>query len=255
MIFNIWFTSILFLLQQFSLAFGKQLSYLSLKPSDYKEHDASSLPDVVTALSDRGPVIIFDLANPQLLEEVVSSDLKYPFLSRFLTKDVTPIVSEEEAFNFENNPNVEVFELSDIPSSVSTILYDYTSTDKFIYVFKLTNAEYDAAELDEFVESVFVFLERTLAKVENVIVNVHRLDAHESFRHSKKEHHEREENDEEGTGDDDILSKIWTEGLLMCLLVSALLLGVLIVAITWTSSIEISYGALERSSNHMKKNK
>nr|6M0R_N Chain N, V0 assembly protein 1 [Saccharomyces cerevisiae S288C]6M0S_N Chain N, V0 assembly protein 1 [Saccharomyces cerevisiae S288C] len=52
---------------------------------------------------------------------------------------------------------------------------------------------------------------------------------------------------------DDILSSIWTEGLLMCLIVSALLLFILIVALSWISNLDITYGALEKSTNPIKK--
>lgn len=255
MICKFWITAIIFLLQQVSIVCGKQLSYLSIKPADYQERDDPSLPELVSALSAKGPVIIFDLATPQLLEEVVTSDNNYPFLSQFLTNDVAPMVSELESFDFESDPRVEVFELSEIPSSVSTILYDCKNTDKYVFVFKLTNSEYDTAAVDEFLESVFVFMERTLTKVENVIVNVHKLHDYKSIRNTKKDYQERGDTEEQEPDDDEVLSKVWTEGLLMCLLVSALLLGVLIVAIAWTSNIEISYGALEKSTNPMKKNK
>lgn len=246
MVYQFWFTALLILLQQVSVISAKQVSYLSLKSPSYNgHHGASSLSDIVSKLKNEEPVIIFDFAGPELLEEVVSSEDRYPFLSDFLTNDVTPIVSDDDSREFENDPRVEVFELNEIPSSLSTILYDFTSTDKYIFLFKLRNDKYDAAALDEFLESTCVFLRETLTEMENIIINVHGLDLHQTHRQTKKEHDD----------DKDILSKTWTEGLLMCLLVSAILLGILVVAISWTWNIEISYGGLERPSDPTKKNK
>ncbi|CCE62941.1 hypothetical protein TPHA_0D03050 [Tetrapisispora phaffii CBS 4417] len=62
-----------------------------------------------------------------------------------------------------------------------------------------------------------------------------------------------EKEDEDNAEDNDILSKIWTEGLLMCLLVSIFLFGLLAVALSWMTSLEISYGAFEKQSNPLKK--
>ncbi|KAL6944868.1 hypothetical protein ACO0RG_001623 [Hanseniaspora osmophila] len=53
--------------------------------------------------------------------------------------------------------------------------------------------------------------------------------------------------------DGQVLSTLWTEGLIMCLLVTFLLISILVMAIKWTSSITISYGALEKSNNPIKK--
>lgn len=47
--------------------------------------------------------------------------------------------------------------------------------------------------------------------------------------------------------------RIWTEGLLMCLFVSLVLLGILVIALSWLSSLTISYGALERQTAPSKK--
>ncbi|GAV53264.1 hypothetical protein ZYGR_0AI05480 [Zygosaccharomyces rouxii] len=256
MFYQFWLTTLLLLLQQTSVIFAKQVSYLSIKSPNYKgHHDVSSLSDLVSKLNIHEPVIIFDFANPELLEEVVSSDETYPFLSNFLTNDMAPILSDDESTELENDSRVEVFELNEIPSSLSTILYDFTNTDKYIFLFKLTNAKYDAAALDEFLESTCVFLRETLAEAENIIVNVHGLDFHQTHRQTKKDHDKGEGNKGPSDDDKDILSKTWTEGLLMCLLVSAVLLGILFVAISWTWNIEISYGGLERPTNPIKKNK
>lgn len=42
-----------------------------------------------------------------------------------------------------------------------------------------------------------------------------------------------------------VLSELWTEGLIICLFVSLLLMAIVVIAIKATSSITISYGALE----------
>lgn len=48
-------------------------------------------------------------------------------------------------------------------------------------------------------------------------------------------------------------SRIWAEGLLMCLIVSGILLIILIISLSWLSDLSISYGALERPNNMAKK--
>lgn len=42
-----------------------------------------------------------------------------------------------------------------------------------------------------------------------------------------------------------VLSELWTEGFIICLFVSLLLMAIVVIAIKATSSITISYGALE----------
>lgn len=256
MFYRFWFTALIILLQQTSVIFAEQISYLSGKSPNYEsDHDVSSLTDLVSKLTVREPVIIFDFSSPEFLEDVISSDQTYPFLSKFLAEDVASIQSSDESSEFENDPRVEVFELNEIPSSLSTILYDFTNTNKSIFLFKLTNDKYNVAALDEFLESTCVFLRETLVEPENIIVNVHGLDSRKTHKQIKKDHDSSEGSKSPSVDDKDILSKTWTEGLLMCLLVSAILLGILIVAISWTWNIEISYGGLERPSNPIKKNK
>lgn len=52
-----------------------------------------------------------------------------------------------------------------------------------------------------------------------------------------------------------VLSEIWTEGLIICLLVSLLLIAIVVIAIKATSSISISYGALEDKTQNQDSNK
>ncbi|GMM39119.1 hypothetical protein DAHU10_000200 [Hanseniaspora uvarum] len=52
-----------------------------------------------------------------------------------------------------------------------------------------------------------------------------------------------------------ILSEFWTEGLIICLIVSLMLIAILVIAIKATSSISISYGALEDKTQNQDSNK
>ncbi|OBA27597.1 hypothetical protein HANVADRAFT_112414 [Hanseniaspora valbyensis NRRL Y-1626] len=52
-----------------------------------------------------------------------------------------------------------------------------------------------------------------------------------------------------------ILSDFWTEGLIICLFVSLLLIFIVVIAIKATSSIGISYGALEDKTQNQDSNK
>lgn len=70
------------------------------------------------------------------------------------------------------------------------------------------------------------------------------------------EDHEGQDSDSDSGSDSDDKNeehRIWTEGLLMCLIVSFILLGVLVIALSWLSSLSISYGALERQTAPSKK--
>ncbi|CAI4062420.1 Voa1p SKDI_07G3550 [Saccharomyces kudriavzevii IFO 1802] len=216
----------------------------------------SSTADVISSVDSA--VAIFEFDNFSLLDNVILDDHieEYPFFERFFSNDVALTVNDESPLNIPQSLSsiTEQFTVDELPQSASELLYEYSLDDKSIVLFKFTSNTYDSNRLDEFIESCLLFLGDKSDNDLTVIINtVGTIDADDDIFAAKDilSHHD---NDEGKHGDDDILSSIWTEGLLMCLIVSALLLFILIIALSWISDLDISYGALEKSTNPIKKN-
>lgn len=149
---------------------------------------------------------------------------------------------------------LEQFTVNDLAQSASDLLYDHFLEDKSIVLFKFPSSDYDLYKLDEFIESCLLFLEDKSSDDLTVVINsVGTIDT-DDYNFAAKDILSHDDNNEAQDGDSDILSSIWTEGLLMCLIVSALLVFILIIALSWISNLDITYGALEKSSNPIKKN-
>lgn len=215
------------------------------------------------------------------------------FFKNFLKNiDTIVPVEEITKINSESN-NAANFVLNEVPASASELLYNYPLESNSIITFTFNNKNYDITLLNQFLESTFLFIEETFINFDIALVSDSQLISSDSklsvnlknvqnkqttsdegqaqLKEFEKEVQEAWENlrkelanqiaeidsndksDNDNNQDDDILSDIWTEGLLSCLLVSALLLFILIVAISWVASLDISYGALEKKADHLKK--
>ncbi|QHS73417.1 Voa1p [Saccharomyces paradoxus] len=225
--------------------------------------DKESNLDIISAISSTADVIssvdsaiaIFEFDNFSLSENMIV-DEEYPFFDRFFSNDVTLAVNDESPLNISQSlsPIMEQFTVDELPQSASDLLYEYSLDDKSIVLFKFTSDSYDLKKLDEFIESCLLFLEDKSGDDLTVVINsigTFDADDNEYATEGTLSHHD---NDKGKDSDDDILSSIWTEGLLMCLIVSALLLFILIIALSWISNLDITYGALEKSTNPIKKN-
>ncbi|EJS43688.1 YGR106C [Saccharomyces arboricola H-6] len=215
----------------------------------------SSTIDVISSVDSA--VAVFGFDNFQLMNVIFKETYEgYPFFDKFFTNDVTFAINGESSLSIPQSLSsvTEQFKIDELPQSVSELLYDHSLDDKSIVLFNFTSSNYDLNKLDEFIESCLLFLEDKSNDNLTVIINsAGNVDVDEDNFAAKDilSHHD---NDGAHDGDDDILSSIWTEGLLMCLIVSALLLFILIIALSWISSLDITYGALEKSTNPIKKN-
>lgn len=223
-------------------------SYVSLRSDS--DRDVASVKEIVSQATRDSPIVIFRFTDYPIVEAWKLDEGHAPYLASFLESGqsyqgdfpVDEVYADSES---------EVFNLGDLTLSASELLYNYDLKGKSVVLFNFERSNYDLGSVDEFMESAYLFLADSLDGVETVVLDVVRTASHRRSTEKAKVEQEKEE----PAGDDDVLSTIWTEGLIMCLIVSLLLLAILIVAISWMSSMEISYGALERSTNPLKKTK
>lgn len=256
MLFKVTVWAITFILQVISLASADEISYVSVKSGSYLADDINSVSDLISQANEENPLVIFQFETFPAVPEFLPSEGNLPFLYKFFNYDVTKVLQEGSSFDIDNE-RAEVFTLTEVPSTASELLYDYHHEGKSVILFDFQRAEYDISVLDEFLESAYLFLEDSLDNLGTVVLTTENSGSFNTVVSSKAR--SEKSRDDKGTtpigGDEDILSDIWTEGLLMCLIVSLLLVAVLVVAISWMSSVNISYGALERSTNPLKKTK
>ncbi|CAI4038800.1 hypothetical protein SMKI_06G1480 [Saccharomyces mikatae IFO 1815] len=227
-------------------------SYISLNEESHLEAINSTV-DVISSVDSA--IAVFEFDNFALLDNI-KTDEEYPFLDRFFSNDVTLAVNDKSPLSIPQSLSSisEQFTVDELPQSASDLLYEYSLDDKSIVLFKFTSSAYDLKKLDEFIESCLLFLEDKSGDDLTIVINsVGSFDA-DDFEFAATDSLSHHDNDKGEDIDSDILSSIWTEGLLMCLIVSALLLFILIIALSWISSLDITYGALEKSTNPIKKN-
>lgn len=238
----------------------------SKESSSFISFDKESNWDTISTISSTADVIssvdsaiaVFEFDNFSLLDNLMI-DEEYPFFNRFFANDVSLTVHDDSPLNISQSlsPIMEQFTVDELPESASDLLYEYSLDDKSIVLFKFTSNAYDLKKLDEFIDSCLSFLEDKSG--DNLTVVINSLgwafeDEDGDDEYATEETLSHHDNNKGKEGDDDILSSIWAEGLLMCLIVSALLLFILIVALSWISNLDITYGALEKSTNPIKKN-
>ncbi|CAI4063518.1 hypothetical protein SUVZ_07G3410 [Saccharomyces uvarum] len=236
----------------------KSSSFISLaKESNLNIFSSeSSTADVISTVDSA--IAVFEFDDYPLINKVVFGESleEYTFFGRFFSNEVALGVSDESPLSIPQSLSsiTEQFIVNDLTQSASELLYDYSLDDKSIVLFKFPSSNYDLNKLDEFIESCLMFLEDKSGDDLTVVINsVDTIDA-DDYVIDFKDILSHDDKKEAHDGDNDILSSIWTEGLLMCLIVSALLVFILIVALSWISNLDITYGALEKSSNPIKKN-
>ena len=229
--------------------------------------EIAELNQLVTDASVEQPLVIFQFSKFSLFTNYASSDERVPYLTKFFKHDRTQTFQDDIKELNLGGKSVKTFKLVNLPESAAVLLYDYPVGDKEVIVFQLQGSAYELPRLDEFLDSTMIFLEESISADNSVafitseadiLINSKstRVNANEivnSHVQKKKKSDKKKDGDKKDDEDEDILSTIWTEGLIMCLIVSALLLVILLVAINWIASLEISYGALEKSTNPLKK--
>lgn len=232
-------------------------TYGSIKTVEYQKSE--SLSDLISQISKDDPLIVFRFTRFPLMEALLPYEDHVPYLTKFFETDVTELFSQEvSSEDLQEVEEIETFDVEELTSSASQLLYDAPLEDKKLIIFNFEDEDYDLAILDEFLESAYLLLHNSFDRVDNVVLSVTDAVAADHFsadRKTKKAPVSHRSKKPVEDNDDDVLSTIWTEGLIMCLIVSLLLLGILVVAISWMGSVDISYGALEKSTNPLKKTK
>lgn len=233
-------------------------TYATIKSKSHP-HGVKSISDLVEGASDVDPLVIFQFKEFPLLQEFSRFDESLPFLTYLFHRQDSVELNNQHMIHIDNKMvEFETFEILELPSSPSVHLYDKHLEGKQVILFDFQDAEYDIVELDEFLESIFGFVSQEYMSfdVDDVVLNINNdskksstLQVWSSVSTGLKER----KGTEKKPVDNDKLSDIWTEGLIMCLLVSLFLIVLLVIAISWVGSIDISYGALEKSTNPLKK--
>lgn len=264
-----------------SIAFTKNInanstSYISIRTKDKVDYRLSSALDLLNHATLDQPIIVFEFDKFKIIDSMINNgnqdETKIQFLSQFFENHVTNILNNEPILERpSSDTQLALFKIKNIERSGSNILYDYPVEDYSVFWFKFQKKDYEISEINNFIESACIFLEEYLNINIDILINtkdtvsLEDLDTaitkNKETKHYSDNNSDNVENDktkqkeetQDKTEDDDSLSKIWTEGLIMCLIVSFLLLSILIVALSWIMNIEISYTALEKPTNPIKK--
>lgn len=236
-------------------------SYLSVNAQRYRQRvldeSISSIEELLSLSNSEEPIILLQFSDFNIIEEMSkSSGTKYPFLWSLFKNDLTGILPEDE--EAKELANTNYLEVSVLPAPANEYLIGKFSKDDDAVIIQFTEKEYDMEELDEFLSLLYVFMEDSLSNVDNMALQIPSSDS--SFKVQQMRDAasgsisvDYPETSKVPDSDNDELSSLWTEGLLSCLIVSFILLAILGIAISWISSLNISYGALEKSTNPLKK--
>ncbi|SCV03086.1 LAMI_0H05358g1_1 [Lachancea mirantina] len=231
-------------------------SYTSFGTSKYREAvsngQATSLAQLAVISDAQEPLIVFQFLKFDLLGAIEQQKSQAGFLTELLHNTANfEILAQDELLKVPPAGGKQ-FVVAEIPAAPSELLYgNFQKSDNCI-VFQFTNTDYDLARLDEFAEIAFVFLEEELSSADNFVFQ---LGAEKSFKAQARNQAESEAigvSDPEGDSKP-VLSSLWTDGLITCLLVTGLLIWILVIAISWITSLEISYGAFQKPSDPIKK--
>ncbi|GMM54322.1 Voa1 protein [Maudiozyma humilis] len=258
------FLTIVSLFVQLVLA-AASTSYVSLGDQDVVDPRVSSAEDIIEKATIERPVVVLQFKKAKVLEAVTESSANLPFLNQFLKHAVTNVITDDVKLSrADHDEDVVVIKAKSLSEDPLKALNKANVENKRSVWFKFSAKEYDVEELDHYLETVVVYLEEYLSTHVDIILNTVDTITLEQFdeetvaqetvvaasAHDEPKSKPSGDSDE----DDDALSPIWTEGLLMCLIVAFLLLVILVIALTWMASLDISYGALEKSTNPLKKN-
>ncbi|SCW01132.1 LAFE_0D05776g1_1 [Lachancea fermentati] len=237
-------------------------SYLHINSKDYEralnDGEVQSIAELERISSAEDPLVVIQFNNFNLLEGVKECGVGCRFLADIFGEYTN--VLEDDTFEVSDDANV--IQIEELPKTLSEKLYNVIQTGETAIVLQFTGSDYVMTDLDEYLDSAFFFLRDSLPNLKNLAIEI---PSTEVLKASVRAHVEDESAFEPtvqlskkpesgGSSDDGKLSSLWTEGLLSCLLVSLLLVWILVVAISWVTSLEISYGALEKPANPLKKN-
>ncbi|KAH3900864.1 uncharacterized protein SCODWIG_02619 [Saccharomycodes ludwigii] len=234
-------------------------SFMSLNSKVYNDLDhISSVSDLYTVANPEEPLIVLQFDSYPLYYNFEAGyyNNDYGFLSDFFDREITTVLEADADNNDDFSDSVSLFSVGDtLDISFTSFQLFKNENETSVAIFKFTGDYYNLDSLADYLNQLYEALEYKYSNIDNIVI--------QSAKHHKNNIKETtlfvsEDNDIIDHADtskivDDSLSQIWTEGLLMCLIVSFILILVLIFAIQWTSSITISYGALQKSNNPLKK--
>ncbi|CAB4251881.1 similar to Saccharomyces cerevisiae YGR106C VOA1 Endoplasmic reticulum protein that functions, together with other assembly factors, in assembly of the V0 sector of the vacuolar ATPase (V-ATPase) [Maudiozyma barnettii] len=259
------FLSVIALICQLVLA-AASTSYVSLRNQDVIDGRISSTEDIIETATVDQPLVILQFSKAKVLESLAADDYNVPFLNQYFKHGVTNVLTDEtKLVEPSDDDEVFIFKMKDLEFDPLDILKDANVEKKRVTWFKFDAKEYNMRDLDQYLETIVIFVEEYLNVNVDIVLNSADVMTLEEFDNDVEMHtatHTQVNSKPTSTKtpkngskvDDDALSEIWTEGLLMCLLVSFILLVILLFALSWISSLSISYGALEKSTNPLKKN-
>lgn len=247
---------------------GDMTSFLSVNAHRYinpvETKQVNYLVELLLLSNNEEPLVVLQFDNFNLLDHFDEKHAQtYPFLTALFETSLVTVLEEQNVDALKSGfDHANLMQINEIPASASDLLrYKFSSSDKAVVV-EFTKENYDIAELDDFLQTMYAFMEDSLKNIDNIVLRVPtssdsstKLKSLRNGETSKDVGVDDPENSHEDEPEDsDALSSLWTEGLLSCLIVSGLLLAILVVAISWLASLDISYGALEKPANPLKKN-
>ncbi|SCV01041.1 LANO_0F09868g1_1 [Lachancea nothofagi CBS 11611] len=238
-------------------------SFLAINSQRYQEALNDDKIESWAQLSDLGnanePLVCFRFAQFDLLAQIARSSAETRFLPTFFEDSVTDVWNDDSLSATSEITKSAIVEVGQLSELVIPSLYSKIDDNDAVVLFEFTEPSYDLERLDEYLETVYLFLEEALPNIDNLVIQVPSVG--ETYTKSSAKTSEVEVSDPEKNpgkdlpaGDGRKVNALWTEGLISCLIVAALLLSILVTAISWITSLEISYGALERPANPLKKN-
>ncbi|AAS50462.1 AAR097Cp [Eremothecium gossypii ATCC 10895] len=242
-------------------------SFVSVKAERYRNgleiKGAQDLRELVRLGTEQEPVVVVQFGAYRLFSELEKAGAgTQRFLHRLLASDSLNVLNGDEALQPHSSTRVAEFE--ELPVELPAEVRGGAGS----LLLHLKAPDYALDEVDGFLQRCH----EQLPSLDNIVLQFpHDIllvaaDVQESAARQKKD--SVEVTDPEGDSkpkpsdhdkapdghkETDELSAIWTEGLLSCLLVSLLLFGILATAVSWILSVEVSYGALEKSTNPLKK--
>ncbi|SCU97961.1 LADA_0H09604g1_1 [Lachancea dasiensis] len=247
------------ILLQFSAA---GTSFLALNSQRYREAlddaTAASWPELASLGTSKEPLVCFRFTQFDLLTQLAQSSANTRFLPTFFEDSVTNVWIDDVPSTAVGAMYSPVVAVGQLPDSIVPSLYSQVDGEDAVVVFEFSEPSYDLERLDEYLETAYLFLEDTMANIDNLVVQVptsgksYVRDAADASEIGVSDPNKKPK-PSVPADDTEILSTLWTEGLISCLIVAGFLLFVLVIAISWVTSIDISYGALEKPVNPLKK--
>lgn len=203
-------------------------------------------------------VVLLQFEHFDLYNSLESNNLReFPFLSHFFYEEQYNIFTPNNTKQKEDYSNT--LDVKELPDKINLKNHKLFQHKDDVLLIRFLGENYDIAKLDKFLIECFTQLKDInpgsytfLFQFEN------RADIEAFTRNEPGTEYvsKKTENIKIHSIDDSANEKQnsnFTEGLLSCLIVSGLLLGIFLTGVYCLMSLDISYGALQKSTNPLKK--